>query len=56
MKKVKLDAKETGGSLFDRLSDVGAHLLVKTLEGLEAGTITPVKQDDSESTYVKNAS
>ena len=53
VEKVKLDAKETGGSLFDRLSDVGAHLLVKTLEGLEAGTITPVKQDDSESTYVK---
>ena len=51
--KVKLDKKETGGSLFDRLSDVGAQLLVKTLEGLEAGTITPVKQDDSESTYVK---
>ena len=53
VEKVKLDAKETGGSLFDRSSDVGAHLLVKTLEGLEAGTITPVKQDDSESTYVK---
>ena len=53
VEKVKLDAKETGGSLFDRLSDVGAQLLVKTIEGLEAGTITPVKQDDSESTYVK---
>ena len=53
VRKVKLEKKETGGSLFDRLSDVGAHLLVKTLEGLEAGTITPVKQDDSESTYVK---
>ena len=50
---VPLAEDETGGSLFDRLSDVGAHLLVKTLEGLEAGTITPVKQDDSESTYVK---
>ena len=53
VEKVKLDVKETGGSLFDRLSDVGANLLVKTLEGLEAGSITPVKQDDSESTYVK---
>ena len=50
---VPLAEDETGGSLFDRLSDVGAQLLVKTLEGLEAGTITPVKQDDSESTYVK---
>ena len=33
--KVKLDKKETGGSLFDRLSIVGAKLLIKTLEGLE---------------------
>ena len=53
VEKVKLDAKETGGSLFDRLSDVGAKLLIKTLDGLEAGIVTPVKQNDSESTYVK---
>lgn len=50
--KVKLEAKETGGSLFDRLSPVGAKLLIKTLEGLEKGEITPVKQDESEATYV----
>ncbi|MBQ4282579.1 MAG: methionyl-tRNA formyltransferase, partial [Lachnospira sp.] len=30
VEEVKLDAKETGGSLFDRLSGVGASLLVKT--------------------------
>ncbi|MGN0328716.1 MAG: methionyl-tRNA formyltransferase [Lachnospira sp.] len=51
--EVKLDKKETGGSLFDKLSIVGANLLVETLEGLEKGTITPVKQDDSKSSYVK---
>ncbi len=45
--------KETGGSLFDRLSIVGAELLlIETLKGLEEGTITPVKQDDSKSSYV----
>lgn len=44
---MKLDKKETGGSLFDRLSIVGAELLIETLKGLEEGTITPVKQDDS---------
>ena len=42
--KVKLDKKETGGSLFDRLSIVGAKLLIKTLEGLETGSIIPEKQ------------
>jgi methionyl-tRNA formyltransferase len=53
VEKVKLDKKETGGSLFDRLSEVGASLLVKTLEKAEAGTLNPVKQDESEATYVK---
>jgi methionyl-tRNA formyltransferase len=53
VEKVKLDKKETGGSLFDRLSEVGANLLVKTLEKAEAGTLKPIKQDESEATYVK---
>lgn len=52
VEKVKLDPKETGGSLFDRLSVVGANLLVKTLDGLEKGIITPIKQNESESTHV----
>lgn len=52
-RKVKLDKKETGGSLFDKLSGVGAELLVETLEAAEKGTLKPVKQNDSESTYVK---
>ena len=37
--------------IHDRLSIVGAELLVKTLKGLEAGEITPKVQDDSLSTY-----
>lgn len=52
-KQVKLDKKETGGSLFDKLSDVGAKLLVETLKGLEENTIVPQKQDDSGSSYVR---
>lgn len=48
--RYKLAPDETGGSLFDRLSGLGADLLVKTLEGLENGTITPVKQE-GEATY-----
>jgi len=50
---VKLDAKETGASLFDKLAVCGAQLIVKTLEAIEKGTITPVKQDDSKSTHAK---
>lgn len=53
VEKVKLDSKETGGSLFDKLSGVGAALLVKTLDELEKGTVKPVKQNETESTHVK---
>lgn len=49
--EVVLSADETGGSLFDRLSELGGPLIVRTLEGIEKGTITPVPQDDSLSTY-----
>ena len=37
--------------IHDRLSSVGAQLLVKTLSGLESGAIVPEKQDDSLATY-----
>ncbi len=53
VEKVKLDKKETAGSLFDKLSEVGAKLLVDTLKQKEQGTIKQVAQDDSEATYVK---
>lgn len=49
--RIKLDAKETGGSLFDKLSVSGAELLVKTLEAVENKTAVRVKQDDSKSCY-----
>ena len=50
---VKLDVKETGASLFDKLAVCGAQLIVKTLDEIEKGSITPIKQDDSKSTHAK---
>lgn len=50
---IRLDRKETGASLFDKLAVCGAELIVKTLAMIEAGSITPVKQDDSKSTHAK---
>jgi methionyl-tRNA formyltransferase len=50
--KVKLEPKETGGSLFDKLGMVGARLLIKTLEAAVAGELTPVKQNQEAATYV----
>ena len=43
--------EETSGTLHDRLSLIGANLLVQTLEGLFSGTITRKKQNNEESTY-----
>ena len=47
--EVPLAEDETGGSLHDKLSVLGGDLLIETLKGLEAGTIGPEKQDDSQS-------
>ncbi|MBQ3702454.1 MAG: methionyl-tRNA formyltransferase [Oscillospiraceae bacterium] len=44
---------ETAGELFDRLMDMGAELLVKTLRDIEAGTAPRTPQDHSRATYVK---
>lgn len=38
-------------TLFDRLSVIGANLLVKTVDGLKNGEITPIKQNEAEATY-----
>ncbi len=46
--EVALTEDETGGSLHDKLSVLGGELLIETLKGLEAGTIRPEKQDDSQ--------
>ena len=48
---VPLEEKETGGSLFDKLSRVGADLCVKALKELEKGTIVPEKQGKSPTAY-----
>lgn len=50
--EVALAEDETGGSLFDRLAGVGGELIVRTMEGLAAGTITPVPQVEAEATHV----
>ncbi|MGD0799247.1 MAG: methionyl-tRNA formyltransferase [Acidobacteriaceae bacterium] len=42
--------EETAIDLFESLAEVGAHLMVKTLHGLEEGTITPVAQNHAEAT------
>jgi len=41
---IPLDKEETGGSLFGKMAQAGAELLIKTLPSIEQGTVTPEKQ------------
>jgi methionyl-tRNA formyltransferase len=43
--------EETAIDLFECLADVGSQLMVKTLDGLECGTITAVEQNHAEATH-----
>ncbi|MBP3539669.1 MAG: methionyl-tRNA formyltransferase, partial [Oscillospiraceae bacterium] len=43
---------ETSGELFDRLKDLGAELLVKTLRDIESGAAPRTPQNHNEASYV----
>lgn len=51
-REVAIDADETGGSLFDKLSVLGSELITEALSALETGSLSPVKQDGSKATHV----
>lgn len=51
VEKTKILENETSGDLYERLTVIGAQLLIKTLKALQNGELKPVKQDDSKSTY-----
>lgn len=51
--ELEIGCDETASELHDRLSALGASVLTDTVKGLENGTLSPEKQDDSKSTYAK---
>ena len=50
---VPIDPEETGGSLHDKLSVLGADLILSTLQKMEEGTITPIPQTEENTCYAK---
>ena len=50
--ETEIGETETSGELFDRLSALGAELLVKTLRDIEAGTAPRTPQDHAQASYV----
>ena len=53
IKRVPLAADETGGSLHDKLSVLGAEALLQALPGIVDGSLMAVAQDNRLSTYAR---
>ena len=51
--ETEIGESETAGELFDRLMDMGAKLLVKTLRAIEDGSAPRMPQDHTQASYVK---
>lgn len=49
--KEKIKPDDTYGSLYDRLSVIGAELLIKTLDLIENGEVKRIPQNDDEATF-----
>ena len=50
-KETAIGENETAGELYDRLSEIGATLLMETIGRMEQGNLAPVRQDDEQATY-----
>lgn len=50
-KAIPIGIDDSAESMFDKLAALGAEMLVEALELLPQGKLTPVKQDDSLSSY-----
>lgn len=47
-----ISEEETAGEVFDALAALCPELLIRTMKGLEDGSVIPVKQNEEEATYV----
>jgi methionyl-tRNA formyltransferase len=52
-KEVDIDERETGDSLHDKLAKAGAKLIVEALPKIEAGDLSPIRQNDEDSCYAR---
>jgi len=49
--KIKIFSDDTSGTLHDRLANLSADVLIRTIERIETGDITPISQDHTQATY-----
>jgi methionyl-tRNA formyltransferase len=46
-REINIGQEETFGELHDRMADLGAEVLLETVELIDKGEVKPIKQDDS---------
>lgn len=51
VRKVLINDEDDAGTMLEKLSHIGAEMLVETVELLGEGKLSPVKQDESLATY-----
>jgi methionyl-tRNA formyltransferase len=56
MQAIPIAADETGGTLHDKLADLGASMIVEALDAIAAQTIQLTPQDDGRATYAHKLS
>lgn len=52
-RRLPIAPEETGGSLFDKMAELGKELLIEALEKIEHKTAERIPQDNEKATYVK---
>ncbi|OCL27936.1 methionyl-tRNA formyltransferase [Orenia metallireducens] len=54
--ELEISPEDTVGTLHDKLSEIGANLIVETLKQIEAGSAPREQQDDEQATYAPKIS
>lgn len=51
MRRVGIEPNETAGELHDRLAELGASVVVETVQHIEAGTVDTLEQDEARASW-----
>ncbi|UVI27835.1 methionyl-tRNA formyltransferase [Paenibacillus spongiae] len=54
--EIPIRDEDTSGTIFAKLGEAGAKLLMETLPSIESGTVQAEKQDEAKATYAPNLS
>ncbi len=52
-RSIPIEPDDTGGSLFDKLAELGAQLAVETIDDIAEGRATAYPQDETKASYAK---